>query len=414
MADGAPSHLLSLPPEIREQIYSIIFHPDSNRLSRRDEYTDYDYRAALVLFRLNQQIYYESRKVFRDLNVFVRIETPWAEAAEHTAIVGHVPIVMQAQRATQFPHASLDISVEAPSISLHREGEGRTHRFVILLDDLEAFTQSWFYSSLSNPGLNQFLSTKLHLRDPYTPDWEEKHIPRQVQRRMLAPFGAIKGSRAFTVTGDPAPQPSLVAAIEAEQRIPVGSPESALVEATRLKAEGNALLTSAGCDASSVRAALALYRRSWEAMYIVVKGRQRHVHAEAFFARELREPPYEGKNGQVERLALRIQLVANTCLAYLKLRDWDELRFWGMRTIALMRQATGANDEDDSVTPEDEALLSFPSAVQVGKIYYRTAVAWRELGDRAQARRLLRVAAVYLPHDNIVKTELAACALQIG
>ncbi len=50
----------------------------------------------------------------------------------------------------------------------------------------------------------------------------------------------------------------------------------------------------------------------------------------------------------------------------------------------------------------------------VGKIYYRTGVAFRELGDRTQARRLLRVANVYLPRDENVKRELAQCALRLG
>lgn len=50
----------------------------------------------------------------------------------------------------------------------------------------------------------------------------------------------------------------------------------------------------------------------------------------------------------------------------------------------------------------------------VGKIYYRTAVAFKELGDKTWARKLLRVAHVYLPRDENVKRELAACALRLG
>ena len=50
----------------------------------------------------------------------------------------------------------------------------------------------------------------------------------------------------------------------------------------------------------------------------------------------------------------------------------------------------------------------------MGKIYYRTAVAYKELGDKDKARKLLRVATIYLPHDNSVKKELAACALRLG
>ncbi|KAI1338643.1 hypothetical protein F5Y15DRAFT_123370 [Xylariaceae sp. FL0016] len=404
MAESGKSTFLTLPPEIREQIYTEILHPNNNRLVRRDEYADYDYRDALVLYHLNQQIYYESRKIFRDLNVFVRIETPWSEAEYHVAIEGHVPILMKSQQAARFTGHSLQVKIEAPSVALP-EGE-RPNYFVILLDDLPAFTKTWFYSNLSNPGLNQFLALSLQLRDPYAPDWEEKHVPRQVQRRLLLPFGEVKSLRQFNVNGDPKPQPSILNELNAEQAIPPATAEQALSESIKFKSEGNEALT-----AGNYGLALARYNKAWEAMHIIVKGRQRHVHAEAFFARELDEP-FKGKNGQVERLKIRVQLVANTCLAYLKLKNWDELLYWGMRTINLMRQATGANDRE--IPPEDEALQTFPSATQVGKIYYRTAVAFKEMGDKAEARRLLRVAQIYLPHDETVKKELAGCALRLG
>jgi len=81
-------HLLTLPPEIREDIYRIILDPDANRLHNRDKYTDYNFHDALVLFKINKQIYIEARKVWRDLNVFVRIETPWPEAQDHVSIQG--------------------------------------------------------------------------------------------------------------------------------------------------------------------------------------------------------------------------------------------------------------------------------------------------------------------------------------
>ncbi|KAH8168009.1 hypothetical protein CIB48_g280 [Xylaria polymorpha] len=368
--------LLSLPPEIRDQIYTIILHPRNNRTFHADEYNDYDYRDALALFRLNRQIYYEARDIFRTLNVFLRVETPWSEAEQHVNVVGHVPILMQGARASRFKGHTMQVTIETPDAGEH---EGGTHHFVMLADDLPGFTKAWFYWNLSHPGLNKWLSLKLFLRDPYTPDWDEKHVRREVQRKVLLPFGDVKGLKHFSVTGDPHPQPKIAA------------------ELCALQAEGE------------IHAALDVYTRAWEAIHIVVKGHQRHVHAEAFFAKDLVDEPFAGKSGQLERMNLRLQLVANTCLAYLKLGDWHELRFWGMRTIQLMRQATGANDTP--IPPEDEALLGFPSAPQVGKIYYRTALAFDALGDRSEARRLLRVAQVYLPHDQTVKKSLASLAL---
>ncbi|KAI0905281.1 hypothetical protein F4824DRAFT_474847 [Ustulina deusta] len=396
--------LLSLPPEIRDQIYTVVLHPSNNRTFQPDGYTDYDYRDALVLLRLSREIGHEAREVFRALNVFVRIETPWSEAEQHVNLVGHVPILMRGTRASRFRGHSLQVTIETPAAG---EPEHGTHHFVLLADDLAAFTRAWFYWNLSHPGLNQWLSLKLGLRDPHAADWDERHVRRETQRRLFLPFGDIKGLHGFSVTGDPKPHPKVVAEMRALQALEPQSPEQCLAEGIRLKNEGNALLQK-----GEFAAALEVYNRAWEAIHIVVRGQQRHVHAEAFFARDLVDEPFAGKNGQLERMALRLQLVANTCLAYMKLGDWHELKFWGMRTIHLMRQATGANERH--IPPEDEALLSFPSATQVGKIYYRTARAFEELGDRDEARRLVRVAQVYLPRDKTVRETLASLAIRIG
>ncbi|KAK6851709.1 hypothetical protein PG995_011834 [Apiospora arundinis] len=403
---------LTLPPEIREEIYRIILHPDANRVAGRDEYTDYDYRPALVLFRLSTQIYWEARRIFRDLNVFVRIETPWPEAHHHVAFEGHVPILMKHARAAAFKGHSLAVAIGAPHTLMQ---EAEPQHFVILLDDLDKFATTWRYADLTNPGLNGYLTLTLQLRDPhYVPELceEVRAVPKWRQRQLLLPFGAVKGLRETVVTSDPKttakPFFSVENELRAAQQVPHASPAACLAETSRLKAEGTKLLS-----AGKYHEALALYTRAWEAMHVVVKGRQRHVHAEAFFAGELREEPYVGKNGQLERLVLRVQLVANTVLAYLKLEDWDEARFWGMRTITTMRQSIGALDRDD-LNPEDEAVMGFPAAAPLGRIYYRTALAHKELGDKAAARRLLRVAAVYMPNDPNVKKEIVACALRLG
>ncbi|KAH6656825.1 hypothetical protein BKA67DRAFT_532073 [Truncatella angustata] len=406
MADpSSESALLTLPPEIREQIYHAILNPDANRLFEEDEYTDYDYRDALVLFKLNQQIYYEARKVFRDLNVFVRIETPFPNAQEYVAFEGHVPILMKGQRAERFKGWSMSAEIGAPQTPI---AEAEPHHIVILLDDLEKFTRIWFYSDLSNPGLNRYLSLKIHLRDPYTPEWEDQRMPKWLQRQLIMPFGMVKNLRQVTITGNPKPLASIEAEMRAEQGKPYPTPEECLAETTRLKDEGNKEL-----KLGNYRAALGLYTQAWAAMFIVLKGRQRHVHGEAYFAVQLRDEPFKDKSGQLERLALRIQLVANTCLAYLKLEEYDEVIFWGMRTIHMFRQMSGADEQN--VTPEREALpASFPARAHVGRIYYRTGMAYKACKDREMAKELLKVAQAYMPHDQIIQTELAAFTLQLG
>ena len=400
-----PPHLLTLPPEIRENIYRLLLNPAANRLLEQDEYSSYDYRAAFVLFKLNHQICVEARKVFRDLNVFVRVETPWPEAQEHVAFEGHVPILMKKERAQRFKGHSMGVVIDAPQSPMQ---DSETEFFVILLDDLEKFTKTWLYADLSHPGLNRFLRLTLQLRDPYTPAWEEKRMPKWLQHKLLLPFGMVKDLRELVVEGDPKPFASVEKQLRELQAVPHESAEYCLREATRKKVEGNAEL-----NAGKYQAALKLYAEAWEAMHVVVKGRQRHIHADAFFGRELAEEPFKGKNGQAERLVLRVHLVANTTLTYLKLQDWEEAQFWGMRSIKMLREAMGA-DERHEIPAEDEAVLGFPAADQMGKIYYRTALAVKELGDKTQARKLLRVASVYLPQDQSVRRELQACALTLG
>lgn len=285
---------------------------------------------------------------------------------------------------------------------------GEEQRFTVLLEDLEKFCQMWFYSSLSHQGLNPQLRLTLALRDPRTPDYEEPRIQKSLQRRLLLPFSMIKTLRSVIVSGTPKPLASVETELRDLQAIPHRTPEACLRDAMKLKVEGNAELVN-----GHPREALELYRQAWLAMHVVIKGRKRHIHADAYFGREMREEPFRGKNGQSERLVLRVQLVANTCLAYLKLENYVEAEFWGLRSINMLREALGADERYD-IPPEDEAVLGFPAANEMGKIYYRTALAKKALDDKASARKLLRVAAIYLPRDESVKKELTACALQIG
>lgn len=120
--------LLTIPAELRESIYRHILHPDENRIDHGDEYASYHYTPALVLFRINKQIYFEARKVFRDLNVFVRIQSPWPEAPRHVQLEGHCPIVMSSSpRADAFNGFSLNVAIEPAA---HAYGEWQIYNFV--------------------------------------------------------------------------------------------------------------------------------------------------------------------------------------------------------------------------------------------------------------------------------------------
>lgn len=232
-------------------------------------------------------------------------------------------------------------------------------------------------------------------------------MTKALQKKLLLPFGDVKYLHETEFTGALKPLNSVEQEMRTLQAVPHDTPEHCLREATRFKAEGNAAFKAGDCEA-----ALERYGDAWLAIHVVIKGRERHIHGDGFFRRELREEPYIGKNGDRERLLLRVQLVANTCAVYLKMKNWTQCHHWGMRSIMMVRQGFGVDGRED-IPPEDEAIRGFDGADSMGKIYYRTAVACKELGDEGEARKLLKVARVYLPHDQLVAKEIAATALRI-
>lgn len=386
--DTQALHLLTLPPEIREHIYRLILDPEANRTHNPDDYTTYSYADALVLFKINRQIHCEAHKVFYDLNAFVRIETPWPQSKEHVMAEGHVPIIIQNPLAKRFQNHRLAVEIDAPQYELL---DTETECFVIHVDDLAKFTKSWFYADLSHPTLNPNLRLSLHLRDPFTTSAKDAHVPLHLQRKLLLPWSNVRNLGQMSLTGTPQPDAKISTELKTQQATKQPSPEHCLRESTRLKCEGNASL-----QAGKYTAALALYKQAWEAIHITIHGRARHVHGDAFFAVRLREAPYEGKLGQAERLILRVQLVANTCLALLKMEEYDECIFWGMRTINTLRDGMGLEPDMD-VGPQEEAVPGFPAASEMGKVYWRTALAWKAKEEKSEARKLARVAMVYLP-----------------
>ena len=75
---------LRLPLELREAIYGLYFSP-ADRL-RPHMRGGGQYKFEFDLLRTNKQIYYEALTVFRRENVFIRIETPWAETGTTSSI----------------------------------------------------------------------------------------------------------------------------------------------------------------------------------------------------------------------------------------------------------------------------------------------------------------------------------------
>lgn len=382
------------------QIYGHVLHPSSFRVDIGEGRVGYKYN--LSLFRVSRLVYTESLKIFRQLNLFVVVETPWHEAEQHVSIEGNVPIICRDDAAQHFTGQTLAVNIEAPEFQT--DGEGENNRFVILLDDLVLFCRMWYYSDLNFAGdLNRYLTLTLTLRQPFAAPYDDTTLPKALQRRIFEPFGLVKGLNDVIVKGQH--YPSLVRAMREEMAIPYDTPQKCLEEATKLHEEGTKAL-----ERKDPKRAIELYIQSFEKIHIICIGRKRLIWGDAWFDVQLTDKPYKGLHGQVVRMMLRITLVANIVKAYLDMQDYEEAEFWGMRTIDLMREANGWSPDDN----RDEPVLDFPGAAQIGEIYYRTGVAQKALGKRDEARKLLKMAAVYLPHEETVKRELASVSLQIG
>ena len=389
--------LLTLPGEIRELIYTKLLAPVETRTHLGEVPNDGHkrYRFDLRVLRLNRQIYHEARQVFRRLNIFVGIETPFPEAEQYVRIEGYVPLVVSGAAALQFRHTHLDVKIDVPPpVQQHRERP--LTRFIILREDLPAFCQMWHYSDLGHEGLNAHLSLKLDMRDPYASAHNAHALPKALQRELLEPFGKVKGLYGTEVVGEV--YSSIEKAMRKEMEVPYASPEKCLEEGTRLKDKGNAELQN-----GNYRSAITLYEDAFLAIHIVCEGRRRSVWADPFFERELASGEWKGAHGGFVRFLLRCRLVANVVWAYVKLEDYAEARFWGRRTIDLFEGGFG----EAVMRPE------FHAAKEMGKIYYRTALAAKELGEPSEARKLLAVAVKFLPNDRIVRDEQKSLALPL-
>ncbi|KAK6537427.1 hypothetical protein TWF694_011614 [Orbilia ellipsospora] len=407
-------NFLDLPPELRDHVYSLLLSPYSNRRHRSDCFYNYNYSRSLVLFRLNRQIYLESRRIFHKLNTFALISTPWEQARHHVVLDGQVNIVLS--EADHFKLSSIHITIK-PLYPSPDSDDAPFFNFVILLEtgDLDRFCRSWYYSSLNMPYLNAHLAVTLTMYDPYLsaspfPLPGEPHIPKYKQKLLLEPFKQIRQLRSFTIQGDIQAYPSVLGPVEEVMKIPLDPPEKCLEDATKFKELGNEALTS-----GRYSEAVEYYNKAFFAIHIVIEGKNRRVHADAWFDRLITaEGPFKNQHAGTTRIILRVRLVANTILAYLKLQDYEMAIMTGMRTIKIMRTSIGLDDEEGATDPAMEAMSGFVASGEMGKIYYRTGMAYKAMDNKSEARKLLKVAAIYLPNDKTVKQDLASVSLRLG
>jgi hypothetical protein len=277
----------------------------------------------------------------------------------HISSEGLVPIICTDHRANCFNDHHALIQITAPFHEVVPD-----HAVVLLLDDLHLFTQTWYYSALSYPMLNERLSTALVLRDPdldEVDEGDEKDIPLSIQRKILLPFGEVKGLHSTEVEG-------FDKSIERELRAAIAEPPPTLRDScelsTKLLQEGDAHLARGQAGAS---AALDSYRAAFHAIHILIDGRTRRVLADAFFHAKITSGTYAGHTGMTVRVILRLKLVSHMVSAYLVQAAWAEAAHCGMRSVRIMGDAMDTEFED--------FLAELVGGDDVGLVYVRAGLA---------------------------------------
>ncbi|KAI9717581.1 MAG: hypothetical protein M1828_007142 [Chrysothrix sp. TS-e1954] len=379
-SDRNPSGIFSLPLEVRQEFYKHLVATRLNKCDKGDGY--YDYRIHLNFMRANKQIYKESTEVLRRENVFIHIDTPWQAAEEYVHADGWVPLVAKGRRAEKFKFLHLSARCELTDIP-----NQPSSKFIIALEDLPAFCKVWYYQDLTHLGMNTHFSLTLTLANPYSKDVS---LPISTQRRLLLPFGDVKGLHTVNVEG--LRSSTVVQQMKDAMAVPHESAESLLGRAAELKKKGDALM-----KAKQYKEAIASYSSAFEPMHIVVTGRRRLIFADGYFEKFLESGPYKGQHGTTIRFTLRIALVSCVIDAYLQLGNFEEARFWGQRSINIMRE----NFQEGSDRPHAQ----FPAPTSWGNLWFRTALACKALDDMDTYQEYCRIAAAWLPNDSIVQHE---------
>ncbi|KAF2788797.1 hypothetical protein K505DRAFT_314239 [Melanomma pulvis-pyrius CBS 109.77] len=395
---------LRLPLELREAVYSLYFNPASRLVD--GEFGGGQYRFEFDLYRVNKQVYSEAENVFRRENVFVRIDTPWPTAVNHISQDGLVPIVAAGLNGKKFRRYHQLVEISAPVHSGRAE-----HVIVVLLDDLHLFCQVWFYSALSYPDLNDNLCTNFLLQDPYF-HANPKPIPLSLQRRLLLPFEKVKGLWEIEING-------YDERVKQELLELMAKPNDTVQKCCEDCAE---FMESGDCELAEGNAdqALELYIQAFRSIHIIITGRTRRVLGDPFFHDVIEAGRFAGQTGTTVRIILRIKLVSRAVKTYLKLQQWEEAAFWGIRSIRIMREPRESEFEG--------FLTEFVGAKDVGLLYLRTAIAMRKMEEKGSeqlsdyvneketSKQLFPLTAKYLKgkYQRVIKKELNESGVRVS
>jgi hypothetical protein len=283
------------------------------------------------------------------------------------------------QRADAFTSHHALVQITAPFHQAVPE-----YNVVVLLDDLHLFTQTWYYSALSYPMLNDRLSTTFILRGKgggvpagggadaggsggARGGGAERSTSLALQRRLLLPFAQVKGLYQKRILGY---SPEIAEELDRLMATPIPTLEECCEKATDLMQQGDHTLHTT----KDPQAALALYISAFHAIHILIHARTRRVLADVFFHAPITSGRYSGQTGITVRVILRLKLVARCVLAYNTLGAFGDAAFFGMRSIRIMREA---------MDPSFEVFITnVVGGDDVGMIYVRTGIAlWKMQRD---------------------------------
>jgi hypothetical protein len=230
------------------------------------------------------------------------------------------------------------------------------------------------------------------LQDPYYPA-DPKPVPLALQRALLLPFKEIKGLYEVDIQGY---DEGVQSALREGMKVPYPTVQHCLETSAGLMEQGDRMITE-GRPAE----ALETYTKAFHAIHILISGRTRRVMADHWFHEDITQGRYAGQSGMTVRVFLRITLVSKTVRAYLKLAQWEEAGYWGLRSTTILREAMGTEFED--------FLSDFVPAGDLGVLYLRTGIAFKKMeesnseelklhntDDIANSKRLFEIAARYL------------------
>lgn len=326
-----------------------------------------------------------------------------------------MPIVCADHRADSFNDHHALVQITAPFHQAVPE-----HTVILLLEDLHLFTQTWYYSALSYPMLNDRLCTAFVLRDPDMDDideGDEKDLPLALQRQLLLPFGQVKGLYSMEISGF---NEAVQLELRKAQAIPPPTLQQSCEQATALLHEGDAHLARGPSHAPT---ALETYTRAFHAIHILIAGRTRRVLADTFFHATIPSGPYAGQTGMTVRVILRLKLVARIIAAHLARAAPADAAFWGMRSVRIMAEAMDTEFEDflaDLVGGDDVGLVYARAGLalwimRADEQRWGEALAEYEGEDMADVRVLWRMSLKHFKRGtHAVKEEMAGFGVPRG